>query len=80
MVAPAGLLEALRANLGPQHVEVTGDDASGGIRLEVTADTVEMLARQLCGWTPEVEVLGPSQVQAELGRRGRALTQRYGPA
>src|SRR5690625_749663 len=80
VVAPAGLLEALRANLGPQHVEVTGDDASGGIRLEVTADTVEMLARQLCGWTPEVEVLGPSQVQAELGRRGRALTQRYGPA
>lgn len=80
VLAPAALVQALRANLGQQHIQVSGPTVRGRACLEVTSDTVEMLARQLAGWVPEVEVLGPREVRAELARRGRTLAEHYGEA
>lgn len=68
----------LRDALGARHVRVVGEERDGWQRLEVGANTVEMLARQLAGWDPEVEVTGPETVRAALGARGRAIVDRYG--
>ncbi|MFT4028283.1 MAG: WYL domain-containing protein [Protaetiibacter sp.] len=79
-LAPAAVVEPLRQVLGARHVRELGPAPDGRVRLEVGANTVEMLARQLAGWEPEVEVEGPEEVRAELAARGRALAGRYGTA
>lgn len=48
--------------------------------VEVTSTSVEMLARQVAGWSGLVEVLDPSGVRAELARMGTALKATYGTA
>ncbi len=52
----------------------SGDDA---VRLRVTSDTPAMLARQLAGWAPELEVVGPPEVRVALAALGRELVGRY---
>jgi predicted DNA-binding transcriptional regulator YafY len=71
--APRPLVGPLRATLGARHVRETPDAAPGSVLLEVSADTVPMLARQLAGWVPDVEVLGPPEVRAALVARGEAI-------
>jgi predicted DNA-binding transcriptional regulator YafY len=71
--APRPLVGPLRATLGARHVREAPDAAPGSVLLEVTADTVPMLARQLAGWVPDVEVLGPAEVRAALVARGEAI-------
>ncbi|MEO8262121.1 MAG: WYL domain-containing protein [Pseudolysinimonas sp.] len=73
---PAALVGPLRDVLGARHVEqldVDGDRA----RLRVSANTPEMLARQLAGWAPEIDVLGPPDVRAALAAIGADLAERY---
>ncbi len=76
--ANPAVVDPLRETLGARHVRVVGADPDGWQRLEVGSNTVEMLARQLAGWDPEVEVLGPDEVRAALAARGRAIADRYG--
>jgi len=63
--------------LGARHIEVLGDPVAGRARLRVTSNTPGMLARQLAGWAPEIEVLGPPEVRAALAAIGSELTTRY---
>ncbi|MGW6276378.1 helix-turn-helix transcriptional regulator [Kribbella sp. NPDC055071] len=48
------------------------------VRLKITAPTPLMIAQHLAGWGGSVEVTGPPEVQAELARLGRELSDRYG--
>lgn len=74
---PAELRDSFAAVLGHAHVQAVEAEGCHG-QLQVTSASIEMLARQLAGWVPEVEVLGPPEVRAELARIGRRLTARYG--
>jgi predicted DNA-binding transcriptional regulator YafY len=57
----------------------TDDELDGGrARVRVAAPTPLDLARNLAGWGALVEVLDPPAVQAELGRIGTELADRYG--
>jgi predicted DNA-binding transcriptional regulator YafY len=78
--APRALVGPLRAALGARHVTTVpapdgdaGPDDAPTVPLDVTADTADMLARQLAGWVPDVEVLGPPEVRAALVARGAAI-------
>jgi predicted DNA-binding transcriptional regulator YafY len=75
---PDALVTPLRDVLGARHVERIGTPADGRARLRVTSNTPEMLARQLAGWAPEIDVLGPPQVRAALAAIGGDLASRYG--
>ncbi len=81
---PAGLLGPLRATLGARHVRTeAGSGTESGsdgraVVVTVTADTTAMLARQLAGWVPDVEVLGPPAVRSALVERGRAIVAACG--
>jgi predicted DNA-binding transcriptional regulator YafY len=46
-------------------------------RLRVTSNTPGMLARQLAGWAPELDVVGPPVVREALAAIGRDLSSRY---
>lgn len=74
---PEALVTPLSDVLGARHVERTGDAGSGRARLRVTSNTPGMLARQLAGWAPEIEVLGPPDVTAALAAIGSDLAARY---
>ena len=54
-----------------------GDAGNGRARLRVSSNTPGMLARQLAGWAPEIDVQGPPSVRAELAEIGRHLSERY---
>ena len=73
---PGGLVAPLRDVLGARHVEVL-DDSGERARLRVSANTPEMLARQLAGWAPEIDVLGPPEVRTALAAIGTDLATRY---
>ncbi len=75
---PEALVGAFTGTLGARHVERVGDAGSGRARLRVSSNTPAMLARQLAGWAPEIEVLGPPGVRAELAAIGHDLARRYG--
>lgn len=75
---PTALVAPFTRVLGTRHVEHVGDAGSGRARLRVTSNTPGMLARQLAGWAPEIDVLGPPTVRAELAQIGRDLAARYG--
>ncbi|MFJ6102374.1 helix-turn-helix transcriptional regulator [Streptomyces sp. NPDC092359] len=60
------------------HPEGTADD--GRARVRLAAPTPLDLARNLAGWGGLVEVLEPASVQAELGRIGAELAERYAAA
>ena len=74
---PAGLLRPLRDVLGARHVEELGDAGDGRVRLRVSSNTPGMLARQLAGWAPEIDVLGPPEVLTALAAIGADLAERY---
>lgn len=74
---PEALVTPLSDVLGARHVERIGDDADGRVRLRVTSNTPGMLARQLAGWAPEIDVLGPPEVRAALAAIGGDLANRY---
>lgn len=71
------LRDSFAAAVGHAHVQAV-DTEGGHWQLQVTSASIAMLARQLAGWVPEVQVLGPPEVRAELARIGRRLTARYG--
>jgi predicted DNA-binding transcriptional regulator YafY len=77
---PTALVRPFRDVLGGRHVEelgtFTGDDGDRA-RLRVTSNTPGMLARQLAGWAPELEVVGPPVVREALAAIGRELSSRY---
>ena len=64
--------------LGARHVERIGEPVAGRARLRVTSNTPGMLARQLAGWAPEIDVLGPPEVREALAAIGGDLADRYG--
>lgn len=74
---PPGIVGPLREVLGARHVRELGSEPDGRILLEVGSNTVAMLARQLAGWEPEAEVVGPIEVRAALAALGRSLAARY---
>ncbi|CAN5235919.1 WYL domain-containing protein [soil metagenome] len=74
---PADLVTPLRDVLGVRHVEVLGEANDNRTHLRVTSNSPGMLARQLAGWAPEIDVLRPSEVRAELAAIGAALALRY---
>jgi predicted DNA-binding transcriptional regulator YafY len=59
-----------------RNCEVGGTDGDR-VRLKITAPTPLMIAQDLAGWGGSIEVLDPPEVQAELARLGRELTDRY---
>jgi predicted DNA-binding transcriptional regulator YafY len=59
-----------------RNCEVDGTDGDR-VRLKITAPSPLMIAQELAGWGGSIEVLGPPEVQAELARLGRELTDRY---
>jgi predicted DNA-binding transcriptional regulator YafY len=75
---PEALVTPLRDVLGARHVEPVGEPVAGRARLRVTSNTPGMLARQLAGWAPEIDVLGPPEVRAALAAIGGDLADRYG--
>ena len=74
---PDDLVTPLRDVLGARHVEPTGPSVDGRVPLRVTSNTPAMLARQLAGWAPEIEVLGPPEIREALAAIGRELAERY---
>ncbi len=72
-------LPVLRDHFG-RHLEVRGDpgDPGGRVSVTVAAHTARSVAEQLAGWGAAVEVVGPSEVRAELARIGAELTAAYG--
>lgn len=74
---PEALVTPLSDVLGARHVERTGDAGAGRVRLRVTSNTPGMLARQLAGWAPEIDVVGPPEVTAALAAIGSDLAARY---
>jgi predicted DNA-binding transcriptional regulator YafY len=75
---PETLVTPLSDVLGARHVERVGETVAGRARLRVTSNTPGMLARQLAGWAPEIDVLGPPEVRAALAAIGGDLAGRYG--
>jgi predicted DNA-binding transcriptional regulator YafY len=75
---PEALVIPLRDVLGARHVEHLGPAEPGRVRLRVSSNAPAMLARQLAGWAPEIEVLAPPDVQSALAEIGRDLIERYG--
>lgn len=75
---PEALVTPLRDVLGARHVERIGDAGAGRARLRVSSNTPGMLARQLAGWAPEIDVLGPPEVRSALAAIGGDLADRYG--
>jgi len=73
---PSALVRPFRDVLGGRHVEELGTEGDR-TRLRVTSNTPGMLARQLAGWAPELEVIGPRDVQEALAAIGRDLSSRY---
>jgi predicted DNA-binding transcriptional regulator YafY len=59
-----------------RNCEVDGTDGAR-VRLKITAPTPLMIAQELAGWGGSIDVLEPPEVQAELARLGRELTDRY---
>ncbi|MER7247296.1 WYL domain-containing protein [Kribbella sp. NPDC000426] len=59
-----------------RNCEVDGTDGDR-VRLKISAPTPLMIAQELAGWGGSIEVLDPPEVQAELARLGRELTDRY---
>jgi predicted DNA-binding transcriptional regulator YafY len=59
-----------------RNCEADGTDGDR-VRLKITAPTPLMIAQELAGWGGSIEVLDPPEVQAELARLGRELTDRY---
>ncbi len=74
---PGALVAPFARVLGARHVEHLGDAGNGRARLRVSSNTPGMLARQLAGWAPEIDVQGPPSVRAELAKIGRHLSERY---
>ncbi len=77
---PTALVRPFRDVLGGRHVEELGMVAGDGeerTRLRVTSNTPGMLARQLAGWAPELDVVGPPVVREALAAIGRDLSSRY---
>ena len=74
---PSALVTPFVYVLGARHVAHLGYESNGRARLRVTSNTPEMLARQVAGWAPEIDVLGPPSVRAELAEIGRDLADRY---
>lgn len=75
---PHELVAPIARVLGARHVEHLGDAGHGRARLRLSSNTPEMLARQVAGWAPEIDVQGPPSVRAELAEIGRDLADRYG--
>lgn len=78
VAAAPQIVPALRDVLGARHVVDHGEAPDGRRRLTVSSNTPEMLARQLAGWQPEAEVLGPPEVRHALAALGASLAARYG--
>ena len=74
---PVALVTPLVRAFGARHVEHLGDEENGRARLRIPSNTPEMLARQVAGWAPEIDVQGPPSVRAELARIGQELADRY---
>lgn len=78
VLAPAWLVPVLADRFG-RHCHVEEPAGPGTTRLRVAAHTATGLAEQLAGFGGSVEVTGPPEVRAELGRIGAELASRYGP-
>jgi predicted DNA-binding transcriptional regulator YafY len=76
VLAPTRHVSVLRSHFG-RHCRVEEDYADGRSRVHVAAPTPLDIARHLAGWGSQVEVLEPASVQAELGRIGAELANRY---
>jgi hypothetical protein len=74
LTAPNSLVTLLRATLGTNQVEVVGPHGTDRTYLRAVSSSPQMLARQLAGWAPEVEVIGPASVRRALAGIGHALT------
>lgn len=74
---PEALVSPLTDVLGARHVERVGDSVDGRVSLRVTSNTPGMLARQLAGWAPEINVLGPPEVRGALAAIGADLADRF---
>ena len=59
-----------------RNCEVDGTDGDR-VRLKISAPTPLMIAQELAGWGGSIDVLDPPEVQAELARLGRELTDHY---
>ena len=75
---PEMLVVPLSDTIGARHVERIGTAPGDLARLRVTSNNVEMLARNLVGWAPEIDVLGPPEVRAAIAALGAELAERYG--
>lgn len=73
---PPQLVPLLRTQFGRYLETVDTDDDLTTLR--VGANLVVALAEQLAGWGGQVEVVGPPELRAELGRIGAELTRAYG--
>lgn len=74
---PHGLVAPPNEVFGARHIEHLDDAGHGRARRRVTSNTPGMLARQLAGWAPEIDVRSPPDVRAELAGIGRHLAGRY---
>ncbi|MEO5920674.1 MAG: WYL domain-containing protein [Pseudolysinimonas sp.] len=74
---PEALVTPLSDVLGARHVERIVPAEGGRAHLRVTSNTPGMLARQLAGWAPEIDVLGPPDVRAALAAIGTDLANRF---
>jgi predicted DNA-binding transcriptional regulator YafY len=71
-------LDVLRWIFGNRVGAGTPDD-SGGVTVEVRAQSELMMARQLAGFADAVEVVSPAAVREHLAEIGRGLVRRHAP-
>ena len=74
---PADAIGPLRERWGAD-LTVLSAAGDGHLLIELAAALPEMIAEQLAGWGARVEVIGPDDVRARLGRIGVELAERYG--
>jgi predicted DNA-binding transcriptional regulator YafY len=72
----ARFVPVLRTQFG-RHCHTDGELDHGRARVRVAAPTPLDIARHLAGWGAMIEVVQPLSVQAELGRIGAELADRY---
>ncbi|MFD4442585.1 helix-turn-helix transcriptional regulator [Nocardia sp. NPDC058519] len=68
-------LAPILADQQGRNCTLLGPATDGRVRAQITADTAKMVARQLAGWSGDVEVIGPAEVRSELVALGTRLVR-----
>ena len=75
-VASPGIVDVLRW-VFERRIEVGEPAPDGRVQVSVTGASVEVVAAQLAGFGDDLEITGPEEARATLGRIGRELVARY---